>query len=52
MKKRDIKFLLLGILSGIVVSFIIDLIWDWEGNVEAFKKGYEDAQKSNIENTE
>lgn len=52
MKKRDIRFLLIGILLGIVISFIIDLIYDWEGNVDDFKKGYDAAQKSRIENTE
>jgi len=52
MKKRDIRLLLLGILFGIIISFIIDLVWDWEGNVEDFKKGYDDAQNSRIENTQ
>jgi hypothetical protein len=52
MKKRDIRLLLLGILFGIVISFIIDLIWDWEGNVADFKKGFDDAQNLEIENTE
>jgi len=52
MKKRDIRILLLGILFGIIISFIIDLIWDWEGNVNDFKKGVDAAQKSSIESTE
>lgn len=52
MKKRDIRFLLIGILLGIIISLIIDLIWDWEGNVNDFKRGFDGAQKSRIESTE
>jgi hypothetical protein len=36
---RDIKFFILGILG----AFIFITIYDWEENVESFKKGYEDG---------
>ncbi len=36
-KSRDIKFFILGILG----AFIFITIYDWEDNVESFKKGYE-----------
>ena len=52
MKKRDIRFLLIGILCGIIISFIIDLIYDWDGNVDDYKKGVDAAQKSSIESTQ
>jgi hypothetical protein len=51
MKKKSILTNLGFFLLGVLVWFIIDLIWDWEGNRDAFKKGYNDA-KSLIENTE
>ena len=42
---RNASFFLLGVL----VWFIISLIWDWEGNIEGFKKGYNDARKNYTE---
>ncbi len=44
---RNIGFFFLGIL----VWFIIDLIWDWKGNVDSFKKGYNDGRNSKTEKT-
>ena len=41
--RRDIKFFILGILA----TFIVITIYDWEENVEAFKKGYEDGRSGN-----
>lgn len=44
---------LLGVLFGVVVWLIVGLIWDWEGNVDSCKKGYNDAkEKFNMENPE
>ncbi len=37
---RDIKFFILGILG----AFIFATIYDWEENVESFKKGFEDSR--------
>lgn len=38
-KKRDIKFFLLGVLA----AFIFATIYDWEDNVKSFKAGYRDG---------
>ena len=34
--KRDIKFFFFGVLA----TFIVDLIWNWNEHVEAFKEGW------------
>ena len=49
MKKKSILKNLGFFLLGILVWFIIDLIWDWEGNVDSFKQGYENAKGTNTE---
>ena len=41
---RDLKFFLIGILTII----IIDLVWDWKNNLNNFKEGYNDVQKTNV----
>lgn len=41
---RDIKFFILGILA----SFIFTTIYDWDDNVEAFKKGFEDGRQGKV----
>lgn len=41
---RDIKFFILGILG----AFIFITIYDWEENVESFKKGYEDHRVDEV----
>jgi len=33
---RDFKFFIIGLLA----AFIFETIYDWEENVESFKKGY------------
>lgn len=40
--KRDLLFFFLGIMT----LFIIDLVWDWENNVKAFKEGMAGASES------
>ena len=35
--KRDVLFFLLGI----VIMFIIELIFDWKGSVKSFNEGFE-----------
>ena len=42
--RRDIKFFLLGILT----MFVIETLYDWEGTINAFMEGFNDA-KSSIE---
>ncbi len=37
--KRDVTFFLLGILT----LFIIETIWNWEENVNAFNRGFNSA---------
>ncbi|MFO7828098.1 MAG: hypothetical protein R6V23_05715 [Bacteroidales bacterium] len=39
--KRDIIAFLLGILF----TFLLDVILDWDAHVKAFKKGWHDGQK-------
>jgi len=36
---------LIGIVSGILISIIIDLVTDWDGNVRDFKRGQEAAKE-------
>lgn len=36
---RDVIFFFLGVLTII----LIDLVWYWDNNIKAFKKGYNDA---------
>jgi len=45
--RRDIKFFFLGILT----SFVISVIYDWESNLDSFKKGYEDGRGGNLYGT-
>lgn len=49
MKRKNIVLNVLFFLLGIFVWFIIDLIWDWEGNVEDFNKGYNKARENYTE---
>lgn len=44
---KNVGFFFLGVLTW----FIIDLIWDWNGNVNSFKKGYNDAVNTRTETT-
>ena len=46
-KKRDVAFFLLGILT----IFIIDSIMNWEGVKKSFKDGYNEG-RGNFENVE
>ena len=41
---RDFKFFILGIFA----AFIFSVIYDWEGNMESFKKGYEDSLNGEV----
>jgi hypothetical protein len=38
---RSGGFFLLGVLTW----FFMDLTWDWEGNVEDLKRGYQNAKE-------
>jgi len=49
MKNKTIKSLLFGLITGVIIWFLIDLIWDWEGNVDSFNKGREAARGINTE---
>jgi len=40
--KRDLRVFLLGMLA----MFVIELVADWRGNVEAFKKGFREGSES------
>ena len=40
--RRDFKFFLLGILA----AFTFAVIYDWEENVESFKKGYSEGRQA------
>jgi hypothetical protein len=33
--KRDFRFFLIGVLT----LLLVELIWDWDANVKAFKEG-------------
>lgn len=46
--RRDLKFFILGILA----TFILITIYDWEENVESFKKGYHDGRQDYSESQE
>jgi hypothetical protein len=41
--KRDVKFFLLGVLT----LLLVDLVWDWDRNVKAFKEGWKSAEIQN-----
>lgn len=41
---RDFKFFILGVFA----AFIFSVIYDWEDNVESFKKGYEDGRSGEV----
>jgi hypothetical protein len=46
--KRDLGFFFLGVF----VVFFVDLIFNWNDNIAAFKRGFNDAIKENrIEST-
>ncbi|MGM0934685.1 MAG: hypothetical protein ACQEWD_14710 [Bacteroidota bacterium] len=45
---RDLKFFMLGILA----TFIFITIYDWEENVESFKKGYLEGRQDYSESQE
>jgi len=45
MKNRTIRNFVLGLISGIVIWFVIDLIWDWEGHSDDYNRGYEAAKE-------
>ncbi|MFO7843783.1 MAG: hypothetical protein R6V16_08235 [Bacteroidales bacterium] len=49
MKRKIIIRSALFFLLGVFVWLIIDLILDWEGNIESFKEGYNDARKNYTE---
>ena len=38
--KRDIKFFILGIVS----VFVIETVWNWPENLQAFKDGWNGAR--------
>ena len=40
--RRDSKFFLLGIFA----AFTFAVIYDWEENVESFKKGYSEGREA------
>ena len=42
LSSRDAKFYLLGILS----MFLFATVYDWDENVKAFKKGYENGRSA------
>ena len=44
-KKRDLAFFFLGILT----FFVIESIYDWEGTKEAFRDGYNDGRNISVE---
>lgn len=45
MKNKNIRNFIFGLITGLIIWFLIDLIWDWEGNVNDYNKGYNDAMK-------
>ncbi|MCF8222706.1 MAG: hypothetical protein K9J25_06120 [Bacteroidales bacterium] len=49
MKRKKIRRVALFLLLGVLFWLIIDLISDWEGNIESFKKGYNEARKNHTE---
>ncbi len=40
--KRDVAIFFLGIFA----MLFIDLVWDWNSSVDAFKDGWKDGQTS------
>jgi len=36
------QFFFLGVLS----TFIIEMVWDWDNTVKAFKEGFNDGAKT------
>lgn len=44
MKKKNITPFIIGFIAGLFIWFLIDLIWDWEGNVEDYNRGYNAAK--------
>jgi len=43
--KKDIRTFLIGLVSGILIWFIIDLLTDWDGHVRDFERGQKDAKE-------
>ena len=43
MKKRITKRDVIFFLSGLITMLLIELIWDWNNNVAAIKKGFHDG---------
>ena len=43
MRNKKIRHFLIGVITGVIIWFVIDLIWDWKGNVDSYNKGYNAA---------
>lgn len=49
MKSKNIFKKIGFFFFGVLAWYIISLISDWNGNAQAFKDGFNDATKNNIE---
>ena len=48
-KKNILKKVLLFIVGAFVVWLLIELIFDWRGSLESFKKGFNETSATRIE---
>lgn len=45
LSKKDLRMFFIGLVSGILIWFIIDLLTDWDGHVRDFNRGQEAAKE-------
>ncbi len=48
--KKRLRSFILGVLAGLLIFYIVNLIFNWDENVSDYQKGYNAAEKK-FENT-